>query len=412
MKKVYLLSLLIMVIILACAQIENNQAMQNVLAQADTITGKEVICGLTNSDAFRLGNSTWKDTAIIKYFIEYTEVVKGDKKITDYFNRSDKEYVTSKTARAMAAWEPHIGIPIIEVYSKSDANFLVQFKFLSDEGKGGMIALSDFPPVKDEYKNGSKRRITTVRMDLYDMWQYVKDRDKATYKYETVLLHELGHALSSLYHNSEYSIMNTNNKFKTIQIDDATAARTIYKKYDDFEFGGNRYTWITNTDKKYSLNFTNKELFTHCNNSNYYNGHFLSTKTIAGIQYIRTRYGCPVKILSSQRDVSCNYMVGGSKYSQHIFSNALDFKFIGSGSSKAKKSYLYDVRNRTSNLQALLLIGVKGFGSYPSGSFHIDSREVPVGNQSINGMQYIVWGLFRNVNKGAYQIHDEYTIYD
>ncbi len=405
-------SLLIILVALACGQMETNNYMSRLIDEADTMPGKEAYCGLSNADAFRLGGSTWKDTSIIKYYIEYVELDKDGKKIINYFNNSDKKYISEKTDKSFKAWQPHIGIPIVEVDNKKEANLLIQFKLLAEEGIGGLVALSDFPPNKDEYTGNGKRRLTTVRMDLYDMWQYVKDRDKAKHKYETVLLHELGHTLASLSHNSEYSLMNTNNKFKTIQIDDAQGARTAYGKHENFDFGGNRYTWIENKNIPATLNFTQKELFSHCNNYNYKNGHFLSVKTIAGIQFIRTQYNCPIKILSSLRDVSCNYMNKGAKYSQHIFANGLDFKFVGKNAAKARKQYLADIKSKNANLNTLLLIGVKGFGSYPSGSFHVDSREVPHGNHRVNGIEFITWGLFRSTNKNAYQIYDEYELYD
>lgn len=375
-------------------------------------SGVEAVCGTSNAAAFRiLGNSDWADSAEIKYFIEYEPIEDEGILISNYFNSSDKKYVKDISAKVFKKWQPNFGKPIREVANKKDANMLLVFKLI--DGVGRHAALTDFAKTKDEFRPRGERFMLQMRFDLYDCWKVVKDRDLAKYNFEYICKHEAGHGIFNLMHNDDYSIMNENKKWKDIQFDDVFASRLVFKKYENFDFDGNRYTWITNSNKQVTLNFKQSELYTRCQYPNN-KGHFLSTKTIAGLQYLRTAYNCPIKINSSYRHLQCNKDAAGATYSMHIFSNALDFRFIGQNAKKATDQYIRDVRLNGTALQMLLNLGIRGLGSYPSGAFHLDSRLVPKngGNKKAFGIDLIVWGLMVPQNENAFNLTDDFSKYD
>lgn len=410
MRKLVLLAIIAMWVV-GCIGKNDEDKFAELLAKYPKMEG-EAVCGTSNAAAFRiLGNSDWADSSEIKYFIEYEPVEDEGIIISNYFNSSDKKYVKEIADKCFKRWQPQFGKPIREVTQKKDANLLLVFKQV--DGVGRHAALTDFAKTKDEFKPKGERFMLQMRFDILDCWKIVKDRGAAKYNFEFICKHEGGHGIFNLMHNDEYSIMNENKKWREIQFDDVYAARIVFKKFENFDFDGNSYTWITNSSKQATLNFKQSELYTRCARPNN-NGHFLSTKTIAGIQYIRTAYNCPIKINSSYRHLQCNVDAGGATYSMHVFSNALDFRFIGSGAEVAKAKFIRDIRLNGTALQMLLNIGIRGFGSYPSGAFHIDSRlvEKNAGNKKAFGVDWIWWGVFDVKNEGAFNLADDFARYD
>lgn len=395
-----------------CMANKGESQFEELLAKAPKFEG-EADCGVSNAAAFRiLGNSDWQDSSEIKYFIEYQTIVDGGTEITNYFNSSDKKYIREIAAKSFSRWQPNFGKPIREVSKKNDANMLLVFKLI--DGIGRHAALTDFAQTGDEFDPKLKRWMVQMRFDLYDIYKVIKDRESAKYNFEFICKHEIGHGIFNLMHNEDYSIMNENKKWRDIQFDDVYAARIVYKKYENFDFDGNRYTWITKSNKNATLNFKQSELYTRCAYPNYTGGIFLSTKTIAGLQYIRTKYNCPIKVNSSYRHLQCNKDAGGAQYSMHVFGNGLDFRFTGANAKTATAQYIKDIKTNSIALQMLLNIGIRGFGSYPSGAFHIDSRSVLVdaGNKKAFNTDMIVWGLFIAKNEGAFNLTDDFAKYD
>lgn len=392
MRKVYFLCLLLLVIVFACSQIQStSNSMEELIAQVPVVSDSANVCNLEKEEAYKKGYSTWKDSTEIRYYIEYRGIYKDGKTVTDYFNNSDKKYIEDKTTNAANQWGFAIHKPIRQVSSIKEANMLIIFKFLEDDGIGGDLALAAFPPMKGELTK------TSIRMDLADMYNYVKERDKAKHTYFTVILHEFGHAAAGLKHDNEYAVMNPSRVYKTLQIDDIVGARVNYKIYDNFRYQNVDYTFIRFADykKQLTLNFKVSEFITRCSYPKYETGHFLSLNTINGIQFIRSYYGVSIKLSSSYRDPNCNHIAGGSTLSQHMFRNALDWRFIGKGAYAAQERYENDVINGNPKvLGALLSLGIRGFGSYPSNANHIDSRNVSVGNRIRFGQSYVVWGEF------------------
>lgn len=82
------------------------------------------------------------------------------------------------------------------------------------------------------------------------MYGYVKDRDKAKYTYYTVILHEFGHLIGGLMHDSEFSVTNPNKVYSNLQIDDIAGARVNIGNFDNFIYEGITYTFIPNNKKK------------------------------------------------------------------------------------------------------------------------------------------------------------------
>lgn len=409
MKRVYFLCLLLIVIGIACAQMQSNgRAMNELIAHVPLSSDSTNVCNLEKEEAYKLGYSTWKDSTEIRYFIEYRGIHKDGKTIDDYFNSSDKKYIDDKTSVAAKQWAFAIQKPIRQVKSAKEANMTIVFKFLEDDGKGGNLALAAFPPMPGELTK------TSIRMDLADMYNYVKDRDKAKHTYFTVILHEFGHAAAGLKHDSEYAVMNPTRVYKTLQIDDIVGARMNYKLYDPFEYQNVDYFYIdfSKANQQLTLNFKVAEFITKCSYPKYEGGHYLSRNVINAIQFLRTYYGTPIEITSNYRDPNCNHIAGGASLSQHMFRNALDFKFIGKNRYKIQDKYENDIINGNPKvLGALLALGIHGYGSYPGNFNHIDSRNVISGNRFKFGQPFIVWGEFSK--RGSfYDPIAEYRKYD
>ena len=394
--------LILIITLVGCAQSSNNE-MYDILANTEVLQNPVVVD--QSKDAFRISYSTWKNKSRLNYFIYYPPIIKDGKTVTDYFNDLDKQYISGLTAQAADEWEPHVNMQVKETSNITQADFVIIWKFLENDGIGGDLALADFPPVIGQ---GYRPRII---MDMADMWKNVKDRSKAKHPYYNVILHELGHLVAGLRHDDSRGIMNTAFNFNHLQIDDVAGARINYKRYERFVFEGQTYIYIDGTsNKNVTKNFTNKELVSHCSGNN---GHFLALNAISSVQYIRGYYECPIKILSSYRSLSCNKAAGGATLSQHIFRTAIDWKFVGKNAAKTQNRFESDINNRKLPLYALLMTGARGLGTYPYGygTNHIDSRNSISWNRYYNGIGYMVWGEF--AHKGSwYDPKLEYKLHD
>ena len=405
MGKVYLFCLILLAIGFSCAQIQKGDTMEDHLATLPPSNINENICVGEVQAAYKTFEGSWRDSLNVRYYIDYPPATRSGKVVVDYFNNSDKQYVKDKTKLAMDQWSFAVNKPIIEVNSKDKANLIITFKFLEDESLGK--ALSSFPPLKGQSNK------TMIRMDLADMWQAVKDRDKAKDTYYTVILHEACHSVAGLFHDNELSVSNPKRKYSTLQIDDIVGARANIGNFSDFTFQGKHYTYIDfkkgNVNK--TINFKTREFFTRCSYPKYSDGHFLSLNAINGIQYIRAHYGCAIKINSTHRDINCNKLAHGASLSQHQFYNAIDWRFVGKGAYAAQAKYESDIVNRKVPLQVLLKLGIRGFGSYPNNANHIDARNVIVGSDKAFNTQFITWAEFRK--RGSfYNPELEYNLYD
>jgi hypothetical protein len=387
--------------------------MTELLSRQPVTSDSAVLCGYTKMDAHKSHYSTWKDSIDVRYYIEYSKIYdKAGNEIVDYFNKSDKKYIKENTEIASQRWAVHMKKPVFEVGSKEAANLIVYFGFLQSDGKGGYNAIGDFPPAKGDLRK------PLVRIDMADMWQNVKDREKAKNgdTYYSVVLHEFGHSLGALKHDDEFSIMNPNNRYNVLQIDDVVGVRVTYKNFENFTFQGITYTYINSKtpEKMVTKNFSMKELKSRCTYGRYPAGNFIALNTVLGIQFLRDFYGCPISILSNYRDIQCNDIAGGATYSQHIFRNALDFKFIGKNGAKIQDRFFNDIILKSMVLKKLAELKIRSFGSYAygHGTNHMDCRQIPInkGNGKAYGVDIITWGEFKGGN--AHGSGNDYKRYD
>lgn len=358
-------------------------------------------------EAYRISYALWEDRKELCYYIEYPEVKKDGVIIQDYFTDQDKKYIKQQTFVAAQQWVPHIGMTVNETTEAALADIIITWKFLINDGKGGNLALASFPPTKGQLTTPS------IEMDLADMWEYVKQRDKAIYPYYNVILHEFGHTLAGLRHDISHGVMNTSFNYSQLQIDDIVGARHNYGITDDFIFEDKRYVFIYKEDlyRNVSTHFIVKEILSKCSQVNDM-GHYFNYEVILGLQIIRNHYQTPIKILSTFRDVACNKAVGGASKSQHMFYNALDWKFVGKDAAKIQSKWEKDIVNKELILEKLLRIGIKGFGTYPYGygTNHIDTRKSLVYNRIHKDITYTIWGEF--VNRGGFNVLEEFGLYD
>lgn len=381
----------------------------NVYSVIDTLPKQDStdVCNLENVEAYRVAYTTWKDSSSIRYFIEYIPIISQDgTKIVDYFNRADKKYISDITKKVSEESGKIIEKKIYEVYNKEEANVIFKFKIFEDDGVGGNLALSSFPPTKNQYGK------PTISFDLADMYKYVKERDKAAHTYERVFRHEATHLYFGLFHDIENGVSNPSKKYNSYQFDDISGAKVNYKLFNDFIYNGVTYTFITkDNNKNITNNFKVSEFYTKCTAPKYSIGHFISKNCINGLQLIRDKYNTPIRVTSTFRNKTCNTIAGGASESQHMHNNAIDWKFIGVKAGKSQLAYEKDVMSRSTFLQKLLLSGIMGYGSYPGNFNHIDSRVISSGNRSLNGYKYIVWGEFAGSN-AYYSPELEFKLHD
>lgn len=350
----------------------------------------------------RFGTLWKKDT--IKYYINYLPLITNKDTIRDYFTNDDKKYIKFQTLNASKEWAIHINKVVQEVDCTDKSDFDILWKPLENDGKGKRLAVSDGPPDIDMETK------PIMIMDLVDMFTIVKNRDEGKYRYYNVILHELGHMLAGLAHDNSVGVMNSAFNFNKLQLDDICGARIIYNNIGNFVFNNTEYMHVSKVrgEKYISAHFKEKEFISKC--SLYEGRHFIAKDLIDAIEYIRGVYKTPIQITSSYRDTKCNHNAGGALMSQHLFMNALDWKFVGTNASLAQKKYFNDIISKKNSLNVLLRMNIRGFGSYTHNTMlnHIDVRKELVWNTSYNGIGYMTWGRY----KGAFETGDEFKEFD
>lgn len=416
MKKLINIYFLIIFIVLSCNQVQVSNI--NVAdASLENLT-REILNHIPYVGAIRNdvdgGTMGWEsfgtkwDQQVIKYYINYPPLYSNGKYVYNYFNDSDKKYISDKTKAAVAEWTPHIKRIVAEVQNPDYADFTIMWKPLENDGKGKKLAISDGPPHKENIEK------PIMIMDMADMYDIVKSRESKRYKYYNVVLHEMGHMLAGLAHDKSRGVMNAAFNFGSLQLDDICGARINYNNFERFDYDGKTYVFIDRRKQNQNLttNFKVKEILSKCPLSSDH-GHFISLNTVNALQYIRTKYECPIRVTSSYRDVNCNKSAGptgGAEVSQHLFRNALDWKFTGPKAAAAQRAYFQDIMRKGPTLQSLLVLGIRGFGSYTHDNMlnHIDSRSGIAWNTWYKTTGYMTWGKY----KGAFSISNEFSIYD
>lgn len=137
--------------------------------------------------------------------------------------------------------------------------------------------------------------------------------------------------------------------------------------------------------RQITLNFTEKELYSKSKDAPY--SHFLDNNVVAALQVIRQFYGRKIRVTSSYRTEKGNKDVGGVKSSRHLTGHALDFVFEG-----GNKEFNKEIKSKGPLFEALLSLGVDGFGMYDSFN-HIDVNSVNTVGSNANhaGIPYRVW---------------------
>ncbi|WP_282777963.1 D-Ala-D-Ala carboxypeptidase family metallohydrolase [Phaeodactylibacter xiamenensis] len=132
------------------------------------------------------------------------------------------------------------------------------------------------------------------------------------------------------------------------------------------------YAMVSSSSQMLRENFTVGEFY---NPKTGLPAHPLAIKVIDAVQYLRTRFGMPIRITSTYRNYipSGPGVVGAATHSPHMLAQAIDFQFIG---SKREVNTIYielrdDFDNKGPVFQELWEMGIRGFGSYDT-FLHLD----------------------------------------
>lgn len=82
------------------------------------------------------------------------------------------------------------------------------------------------------------------------------------------------------------------------------------------------------------------------------------------LERLRKRLGRPIPILSWYRHAAYNRAIGGARYSQHVNAVATDIPV----------QFVRKVGTKTFDYHANIVFKSGGFGQYPAGSRHVDTR--------------------------------------
>lgn len=305
--------------------------------------------------------------------------------------------ISEGIARQVAKIDDVIEKPFVQVFGADSVNADIIYEFKNLDGKGDQYGIC--APVRT--KEG--RRYSLVTFDIIDY--YIK-RKTVDFFFENCL-HETGHAVGLSHSEYRLAVMYPYPVPKvaktTLTIDDAAGLREKYKLRGDFVFNGEYYYEINSGGtRQLTKNFIERELYQKCGSGR----HYLNRKCVLGAQKIRDIWG-PTICTSSFRSYWCNLNAKGATDSQHQYADALDVKVSISKHYKL----LADIKYRMNTFQALMGIGLTGYGSYPIPILHIDARPVLRGMYYWKGRGYYAWGDVRPFD--AYQsMPDQYVDWD
>lgn len=331
-----------------------------------------VECFHQQVDNYNLSLSSWKDSSDIKYFVK------------DAPFGIEKKEIEAVLDRAYSMWAEHIGKPIIRTTDSSIADILVKFDFL--DGKGGTLGQSQFPPYID-----TQTKPIHLVFDKYDVYGSLEG---AVFDFFSIALHEAGHSLGLRHSEDHQAVMYyAYQKVTGLWIDDILGVRTVYQNAKGFTWGKQHFVFVKKeNNQNASPNFKYDEYFTKCKDYTI-GGHFIDSNLFDALQLIRYEISAPIKILSSYRTHGCNVQAGGAAKSQHLYCNAIDFKFLN---RSGYEDYTRDITGKGCLFRSLIFMGVSGFGGYAT-SFHIDTRHY--GSERFGDrFQYTTWGIFNHNN--------------
>jgi len=323
------------------------------------------------------GNAT-----LAAYNLNYTDMIEeGD--ITWYVRNypiGTKEKVINKTLGVMMdKYKVIIQKEFTQVFGRdsADADIIIEFKNI--DGKNGQYGVC-----LPHYDSIRKKKYAVATIDIIDYLQRVNEKD---FFFETAF-HEVGHALGLGHSEYKFAVMwpwATKEKRCELSIDDIEGLRVKYNLKRDIEVNGKKYIFISKYGKRQlTKNFNEKEFLKKCHPRD---GHYLAWACIEGAQVIRDLYG-PCNVISSFRDKYCNDAIPGAKDSRHLYRDAIDLKLP----PKIHRKFVHDIYSKKPILDALIKIGIRGFGSYPYKTFHIDARSVHFSEFLANGIPYMGWG--------------------
>ena len=139
--------------------------------------------------------------------------------------------------------------------------------------------------------------------------------------------------------------------------------------------------------EKVAENFTMNEFY--CKSVNAPLTHPFDNVLIEAAQSIRDEYAAPVTITSTYRTLLGNLAAGGKSGSLHLTGEAMDFKMSPDKLTELKE----DIRKKGKQFKKLRLLGIRGFGLYPT-FVHLDTRgeEYPAANTDSKG-SFAFWDM-------------------
>lgn len=297
--------------------------------------------------------------------------------VSSYLTLTDTAVTDALIERAFNALHGATGI----VFVKRTGNVDIEVFHDWGDGRGGVLGVSQFPSTQRLLK-----KKVIVLFDRYDLEQF------AGFDALTIYLHEFGHAVGLQHLDDVRALMfwQYTKAFEAYSEQDEFALRYRYSHRLPFKSGKHKFIYVNKDDaSKINDYFERNEFATKCGELD---GAWLDSTLIEAVTYIRTRYDCAIKITSSFRSKPCNAACNGAKMSQHLHANAIDFKFVGDNAHRATASYLRNVERGDGCMQALLEMGVSGFGCYPNRVCHIDTRDDAAnGTKTAHGYRYVFW---------------------
>ena len=312
----------------------------------------QAYCRNTVLGAYNLSMGSWSDSTDIEYYISGTPYG---------ISRDETRQVIGQ---AFSMWGEQIEKPALETSDSAHADIVIKFDYI--DGKGGTLGMSSFPPAK----KGQPSVLLTF--DKYDVNGV---NGGSPYDFFSVALHEAGHSIGLRHSENEKAVMwPSYQNTQLLNIDDVLAAKVQYRVHRSFAYLKHNYVYITQDDRhKVGQFFRANEFFTKCKDYDQPHGHFIDSLLIEGLDFIRMEVGAPVRIVSTYRPDACNRSVGGARFSQHLYCNAVDFVI---GSRAARDKFMSEIEWKGCIYRTLVAMGIRGIGAYPQhNGLHIDTRD-------------------------------------